>query len=207
MSLKVGLISDIHATPAPLAEALEIFEREGVDTILCAGDVAGYGDDLEQTIALLSGSNAHVISGNHDLWWLSLRDYEVPGLIANYLNGLPAVVELSLEATDIYMVHASPPDSNMDGLRLLDEKGEVLAAERELWSSRLQGFAADVLVVGHTHQVFAEQLGELLVVNPGSTRFNHTCAILTLPEKEIRIITLSGKEAVMSWNWGMLYAS
>ena len=39
-----------------------------------------------------------------------------------------------------------------------------------------------VLLVGHTHQVFCEQLGNTLVINPGSTRFKRTCAILSLPD-------------------------
>jgi len=48
MSVKIGLISDMHATPGPLKEALSIFREEGVDRILCAGDVAGYGTELDQ---------------------------------------------------------------------------------------------------------------------------------------------------------------
>ena len=41
MPAKIGLISDVHATAKPLKEALSIFQREGVDLILCAGDIAG----------------------------------------------------------------------------------------------------------------------------------------------------------------------
>jgi putative phosphoesterase len=70
----------------------------------------------------------------------------------------------------------------------------------------LKTFPADVLIVGHTHQVFAERLGHILVVNPGSTLFNHTCAILTLPEMTVQILSLSNKAPVLSWNWGMFYA-
>ena len=52
MTVKVGLISDVHATPDPVSEALTIFQHEGVDTILCAGDIAGYRAELEQTVGL-----------------------------------------------------------------------------------------------------------------------------------------------------------
>ena len=48
--MKIGLISDVHATLKPLQQALAIFEAQGVETILCAGDVAGYGKQLEQTV-------------------------------------------------------------------------------------------------------------------------------------------------------------
>jgi predicted phosphodiesterase len=101
------------------------------------------------------------------------------------------------------MVHASPPRSYMKGIRLLDLDGNLIEEEMARWTERLQGFDHDVLVVGHTHQVFCEQFGGTLVINPGSTRFNHTCAILTLPEMELQLFGLSGKQPVKSWNWGM----
>ena len=107
-----------------------------------------------------------------------------------------------MEGRALYLVHASPPRSDMEGIRLLDERGEVLPDCKRTWSERLQGFGYDVLVVGHTHQVFAERLADTLVVNPGSTKFNHSCAILDLPELEFRALPLGDKKVVASWNWG-----
>lgn len=206
MSLKIGLISDVHATPSPVQEALEIFRREGVATILCAGDIAGYGYKLQQTIALLVNSRCQVVFGNHDLWQLGRSDTVAKDASLEYLQGLPNVLEFFAEGKKVYMVHASPPESIMNGIRLLDENAELLREQRDYWADYLKTCLADVLVVGHTHQVFAEQLGRVLVVNPGSTLFNHTCMILTLPEMAVRIVPLSGKSAVLSWNWGMLYS-
>ncbi len=205
MSTRIGLISDVHATPAPLKAALEIFAREGVETILCAGDIAGYGPDLEQTVELLAASHCRAILGNHDLWWLADFAVEDIGPIESYLCGLPLDVELSIEGKNILMVHGSPPSEVMEGIKLLDENGVMIEDLRELWDDNLRDFSADVLVVGHTHQVFAEQLGNALVINPGSTRFNHTCAILSLPELEIEFLPLGGMQPEMVWNWGMQY--
>ena len=42
----IGLISDVHATPTPIEEALSIFKQAGVEQVFCAGDIAGYGDQL-----------------------------------------------------------------------------------------------------------------------------------------------------------------
>jgi len=207
VTVKIGLISDVHATPDPVSEALGIFCREGVETILCAGDIAGYGTKLEQTVALLNKSCCRTILGNHDLWWLNSRDYLVEGLVEKYLRSLPSVVELSFEKKKIYMVHGSPPESFMNGVKLLDEKASLLKDQKDYWADYLKTFTCDVLIVGHTHQVFAEQLGHVLVINPGSTLFNHTCAILTLPEMDVQIYPLSGKTPVLAWNWGMLYAA
>ena len=204
MSEKIGLISDVHATPAPLGEALQILRTAGAETILCAGDIAGYGSRLEETIALLIASNCRVITGNHDLWWLERDDIDPAGPVAGYLRGLPRVVTLAAMGRQVCMVHASPPGSVMDGIRLLDEKGVLIEAEKQRWRLILKNLACDVLVVGHTHQVFAERLGDLLVVNPGSTVFNHSCAILNLPGMEVEVFGLETKEPLLSWNWGML---
>lgn len=206
MSVKVGIISDVHATPAPVQEALGIFQREAVDTILCAGDIAGYGRKLEQTVTLLRDHSCQVILGNHDLWWLSRLDYQTEGPTERYLRALPMMVELSFEKKIIHMVHASPPESLLEGIKLLDENAVLLQEQKDYWADYLKTFPFDVLVVGHTHQVFAEKIGHTLVINPGSTLFNHTCAVLTLPEMDVEIFSLSGKEPVMSWNWGLLYA-
>ena len=45
MTVKIGLISDVHAAAGPLQEALRIFGEERVEAILCAGDIAGYGTE------------------------------------------------------------------------------------------------------------------------------------------------------------------
>jgi hypothetical protein len=51
--------------------------------------------------------------------------------------------------------------------------------------------------------VFAERLADTLVINPGSTRFNHSCMLLSLPELACTVIPLSGKPPIRAWNWGM----
>ena len=204
--MKIGIISDVHATPDPVQEALEIFAREGIETILCAGDIAGYGPDLDRTVQLLVESDCKSIIGNHDLWRLNHSDPEAEGESELYLRSLPTTVELCLAEKKIYMVHANPPESILGGIKLLDVKATMIAEQRDLWEQTLKEFPADLLVVGHTHQVFAERMGNLLVINPGSTVFNHTCAILHLPEMYVEFVPLSGKEPLLSWNWGMIAA-
>lgn len=201
--MKIGLISDVHASPQPLGAALDLLRRAGVDEIWCAGDIAGYGEDLEGTVRLLIESRSRTILGNHDLWHLQNRDPGGAGRAERYLQELPLHISLSAAGKRLYMVHASPPDSVMDGITLLDEKAALLPERAALWTELLRPMPCDVLMVGHTHQVFAEHLGELLVVNPGSTLFNHTCMVLHLPELRMEILPLPGSEPVMAWNWGM----
>lgn len=201
--MKIGLISDVHASAAPLHEALALFRRRGVDRILCAGDVAGYGSELERTIALLVESDSDVVLGNHDLWWCREHAAPVPGAGVAYLNGLPAMTVLCVAGKTLCMVHASPRGYLLDGIRLLDDAAALIPRQQAFWSAYLSRCAVDVLVVGHTHQVFAEPLGGVLVINPGSTCFNNTCAILSLPEMTVEFLPLAGKTPVLSWNWGV----
>jgi putative phosphoesterase len=203
---KIGLISDTHSTTAPLEEALAIFKREQVDTIICAGDIAGYGrDELLPTIDLLVNNNCQAISGNHDY---CSPDYSYHGekeKIEAFFNELPITLNLTIEDKRIYVVHAQPPDMMHGGIKLLDPDGKIFPDRKEKWTEELKSLDCDILIVGHTHQVFSEQLGDILVINPGSTTFNHTCAILTLPEMKVDFFALSKKEPITVWNWAHFF--
>jgi len=204
MTTRIGLLSDVHATPAPVQEALSIFADAGTDLIICAGDTAGYADELTETVSLLEAGACVSILGNHDIEYLRETAASAYEPAAEYLRRLPMYFETVIGGTSVYAVHARPPAADRHGIKLLDEDGALMPERVREWTDFLDGFAHDVLVVGHTHQVFAERLGDTLVVNPGSTKFNHTCAILTLPSMEVEFFSLSGKEPIRSWNWGML---
>jgi putative phosphoesterase len=200
----IGLISDVHAAPEPVAEAFSIFSKAGVDQVLCAGDIAGYMDALEPTINLLADNGCKTIVGNHDLQYIARHaaDNDVDQGSMTFLRELPASYQAVYEGKSVYMVHAQPPDGTHGGIKLLDKNGELIAENVNHWTEKLQEYDFDVLVVGHTHQVFAERLGQMLVVNPGSTVFNHCCVILRLPELTVELIPLSGKKIQRTWNWG-----
>lgn len=206
MPTRIGLISDVHATVAPLREALSVFQHTGVDLILCPGDVVGYGEEVVETIELLKQSHCQTILGNHEIWYLEETEKDTADQISEFLRTLPSVLELNIESKRVYMVHASPPRSYMDGIKLLDENGEILPEEMKYWTERLVDFNNDILIVGHTHQVFSEKLGNTLVINPGSTKFNHTCAILELPSLNFEVFPLSGEAPVKTWNWGQYFS-
>ncbi len=203
----IGLISDVHATPEPVAEALAIFEKAGVDLVLCAGDIAGYMDKLDQTVKLLLDNHCQTIVGNHDLQFIDHYDDDSDTTSVTFLKSLAATYETVIEGKSLYMVHAQPPDGCHGGIKLLDKNAILMPEKVEHWTNVLQMFNYDVLIVGHTHQVFAEKLGGTLVVNPGSSAFNNSCAILRLPEMSVEMFALSGKEIEKTWNWGehMIY--
>ncbi len=198
----IGLISDVHATPSPIEEALSIFEQAGVEQVFCAGDIAGYGDQLEQSIALLVKSGCRTILGNHDLLYLDHYADDVDNEAVAFFRRQTTSMNMTIAGKRVYMVHAQPPDDCHGGIKLLNREGVVQPDRVAFWTDELKTLDCDVLVVGHTHQVFAEQVGEILVVNPGSSAFNHSCAILSLPEMTVQVFPLSAKEIEKTWNWG-----
>ena len=206
MSTRIGLISDVHASPDALADALKIFTRKRVDDILCAGDIAGYYDHLLPTIELLERAHCRAIVGNHDQSYLHAHCDQTVTRECRYLQSLPETLELTVEGKQVYCVHAEPPSAQHEGIKLLDQSGSVIAERKTLWHDKLKDFEPDILVVGHTHQVFAEWLGDTLVINPGSSAFNHSCMILSLPDLKIREFALGGREIVKCWNFGMLFS-
>ena len=172
------------------------------DSIICAGDIAGYFEELEPTIDLLVENECAVIIGNHDQAYLESHPEESDSWPYRYLEALPETLEYELEGRRLLVVHAEPPSAQHGGIKLLDVDGNLLAEQKNYWQHELKNLDYDVLIVGHTHQVLNHQLDNVLVINPGSTQFNHTCMILCLPEMTVETYALEGKAPLLSWNWG-----
>ena len=208
MTTRIGLISDVHSSPVALAEALQIFAGQQVDDIICAGDIAGYYEGLLPTIQLLAGSNCTAIVGNHDQSWLeknpAAQSDSDSGEIRSYLQQLPQTLQFSIDGKRLFVVHANPPSEQHGGIKLRNRYGEIVEERKADWAESLADFDHDVLIVGHTHQVYAEQLGKVLVINPGSVPFNHSCMILSLPDLRVETYALGGREIINCWNFSMV---
>lgn len=208
MSYKIGLLSDPHATLAPLQQALEIFAQQQVDMSICAGDIAGYGDDqIAETLDLLKQKNVHMVAGNHDS--ISEITSKSQIILDNQtkltLNELPDFLTFNIDDISLYVVHAEPPDKKHGGIKLLDPDGEIITKRINYWETQLQSFNYDILIIGHTHQIFSQTIANTLVINPGSSKYNHSCMILELPSLTTQIYSLSGKKPIYTWNWGHFY--
>lgn len=205
MTTRIGIVSDVHASPAPLQEALEIFERHGVSEIICAGDIAGYHSELKSSIDLLRQYRCRTIIGNHDQPYLEDNADNIDTEEYRFLEALPETIEMTLEGSKILVVHAEPPNRQHGGIKLLDQNARLVEQQVADWTDKLQSLEYDLLIVGHTHQVFAQSLGDVFVVNPGSSCFNHSCILLTLPRLQVETFALSGKEIIHSWNFSYLF--
>lgn len=117
---KYGIIADIHANYPALRGVLNYLNAEGVDKILCLGDLVGYGDEPFKCIdALRNTPNVVAIAGDYDRIVVGNSDPRLHGKAkktlewtaehispehAAYLRGLPD--RMTVDDT-IIMVHAS----------------------------------------------------------------------------------------------------
>lgn len=205
MSTRIGLVSDVHSSPRMLQEALRIFRDAQVDDIICAGDIAGYYDDLVPTVQLLRKAECKTILGNHDQSWLEKSPPTEDPDIRSWFEQLPQTLELEVQGLRLFVVHANPPSEQHGGIKLRNREGEIVEQRKQDWAERLSEYDYDVLIVGHTHQVFAENLGGMLVINPGSVPFNYSCMILSLPDLGVETFALGGREIVNCWNFSMVF--
>ena len=75
-----------------------------------------------------------------------------------YLLQLPVTRRFTLDGKSYLLVHATPRDP-------LDE---YLLKDPAMWAKRVQNVEADIVCVGHTHIQFNLQVGDVMVLNPGS---------------------------------------
>jgi predicted phosphodiesterase len=64
--MRFGIISDIHANWEAMQAALARLDKEGVDEIVCLGDVVGYGGDPKKCVNEIMRRKIVTIRGNHE---------------------------------------------------------------------------------------------------------------------------------------------
>jgi predicted phosphodiesterase len=64
--MRYGVLSDIHSNVDALASVLRELDGLGMDTLVCLGDIVGYGPSPNETCDLLRERGCIAIAGNHD---------------------------------------------------------------------------------------------------------------------------------------------
>jgi putative phosphoesterase len=175
--MRLALISDIHGNLPALEVVLAELERDGVEEIVCLGDVAVGPQPLE-TLARIEALGCLVVMGNWDEYLLSgapqLRG-ELADVLAEmcswtreqlsasdrrYIGDFRQTVELELDNGKTLLAFHGSPRSTED---------EIIAttSDEEL-GEMLDGLKATVFAGGHTHFQLLRRHGEAVVVNAGS---------------------------------------
>ncbi len=172
--MRIAVISDIHANLYALINVLEDIDYEKVDTIICLGDLVGYGPHPNEVVAMIKRRNILCIKGNYDN---SVTDNEFSYIRENninkfclpwtinelrlenlsYLKELPSSITLNIGNKKILFVHGSPSSIN-----------EYLYLDGENTEQTLKSLQEDVLVCAHTHLPCTKQVGNKVYINTGS---------------------------------------
>jgi len=175
--MRYGVFSDVHSNLEALEVVLSALVKEGVDQLLCAGDLVGYGPDPDQCLALLRTHKVQLVCGNHDL---AVAD----GMDLNWFN------QAAKEA--VLWTRSRLPPSERDALKALPfvwENGEGTLVHGSLHEPDRFHYVLDaatasrsldlqktiVTFIGHTHVpgVFVQEGSridftrqELLTIDP-----------------------------------------
>ncbi len=176
--MKILVFSDLHGNFDALL-ALQAVESKP-DAVLFLGDIVGYGPEPQLCLGWIRSNSTYAVRGNHDE--AAARD--VPSrcppdledlaeatkaytrrmlnqVDLDYLGSLPLEETVSLGGVRFYLTHAAPSDNLAKPLPLMDHKESELAAE-------IAHLETDVVFLGHTHVPEIRQVGQTVLVNPGS---------------------------------------
>ncbi len=106
--MKLGLITDIHEQVELLRIALERFEREQVDQIVCIGDLFMLGEQIEETCRMLAEADAIGVWGNHDYGLCVDPDDEIRERFPNALIDYMTSLRPRLEVAGCHFSHVEP---------------------------------------------------------------------------------------------------
>ena len=173
----IGVISDVHANVLALEAVLEVLREEGASTIVCLGDLVGYGPSPNETIELLRQEGVMCTLGAADesIAFDFARDRRRREGVADetlewtrtviepkhveYLRGLPVQFRLNTPAGRMRFFHGSPTNPS-ERTNLNQEAGKL---EVLLKSNRCR-----LLACGATHVPYFRRVPAGWVVNPGS---------------------------------------
>jgi predicted phosphodiesterase len=173
----LGVISDVHANVVALEAALAALRRAGADTVVCLGDVVGYGPAPNETIALLRERGVLCCLGDADeriAFGFARRDGRAGvadqtiewtrGVIESdhveWLRGLPVQRRLDTPFGWLRAFHGSADDPG-DRTNLQQDPTQVMRL--------LERHRCRILAAGGSHVPYFRKVGPAgWVVNPGS---------------------------------------
>ncbi len=184
---RTAVISDIHSNYWALKAVFENISEVGVDQILCAGDVIGYGPRPNECCYLLQRLGGPTVMGNHEFGVLNqdYRNFDMYGNItvlwtASVLDKSSLTWLRSLYRShgdhkkQLKMVHGYPEDKGDNPMSKIDVylfptdeigKGKQ---DKEYIEKYLSNSGVNILVTGHTHKPYILPVNGKYAINPGS---------------------------------------
>jgi predicted phosphodiesterase len=165
--MRYGIISDIHSNYVALCAVIKELNKESLDSIICLGDLVGYGPQPKECIQEIKKllQDKLVVIGNHDLATIGKKEIEwfnelakaaiiwtkkvIEEEVIGYLESLPEKIILPSngEIRKILLAHGSLRDPTEEYL-FPNSLREAYANFLTLTEKDSPG---SILLVGHTH--------------------------------------------------------
>ena len=68
---KIVVISDIHGNYPALKTVLDDIDADGIEDVICLGDIVGYYCQVNECIDVLRERKIYSLLGNHDYYMIS----------------------------------------------------------------------------------------------------------------------------------------
>ncbi len=169
---RVGIIGDPHAEDERLAEAIRFLRGEGVETLICTGDIVTGRGDANRCCASLLENEIPTVRGNHDRWFFAPGYAEtlpnftlsesMPLEARAFLATLEPTRRLATVSGELLLCHGFGTD-DMAGIYPGGDDAPIAAA-----LNRLPGERPRLLVAGHTHRRMVRTVAGVTLINPGS---------------------------------------
>lgn len=170
--MRWALISDIHGNREALDAVFYSIDSKKADSIICLGDIVGYGADPNYCVEEVQKRVEIIIIGNHDHAAIGLTSTDYFNAYARkaaiwtshqltrenriYLQELDYTHKLN----DILLVHSTPHQP--------ERWGYIFSSWEAEW--QFSRFTEKLCFIGHSHvpAVFKESGGGRLIINIGS---------------------------------------
>lgn len=176
--MKLALLGDIHGNDLALQAVLDSASSFGVEALLVTGDLVGYYYSPLEVLKLLHKWNKYIVRGNHENMLNAARadTSYLEKVDARYGSGLRVAIEqLDNEQIDELCSLPHPLELEIDGCKILlchgapwDNDCYVYPDAKQDLLDRCAIQKFDLVVLGHTHHPMSHQIGETLLINPGS---------------------------------------
>lgn len=177
--MHIAIISDIHGNAVALEAALADIAAEGIDQIVCLGDVAATGPQPREVLARLRALGCPVVMGNTDDWLLRPTTGEAGDELSRhfeefdqwcaaqltdddraYLRTFQPTIQVSLGPAGMLLGYHGSPRSYSDVV--------LPTTPDDAIDQMFEGFRAAIMVGGHTHRPMLRRHRDVILLNPGS---------------------------------------
>ncbi len=184
--MRIAIISDIHSNLSALKNVLKDMEQIGYDTVVCLGDIVGYGPDPAECIEIIRKSNIECIMGNHDAAVCGDLDAE---LFNSYAKRAIEWTKKTLNLTDIaFLKNLKPRIAEENRLYIhgaLNEPFDYIlnrnSLEKNINILQNDFSGINICFFGHTHNSFVSINGTFEMNTTGRYSISH-------PEKDVVFI-------------------